>query len=85
LALRAQARIWERIYTGGRIHIERTGPKDARVELHGLPLAQFRYFRFAYRGWYRCIGGLLCKKLYLNFVQPRFPHPHAFALAGSWV
>jgi hypothetical protein len=85
MALRAQTRIWDRVYIGGSIGIYRTGPKDGISEKRGLPLAQIRYFRGTYLGWFQGLGDLFVKKLYLRYVRPRDASPHTLAVAGSWV
>lgn len=43
-------RLWERLMTGGGVALYKTAPKDARVEIYGLPLARFAYFRAAFCG-----------------------------------
>lgn len=43
-------RLWERLMTGGGVALYKSGPKDARVEICGLPLARFAYFRSAFCG-----------------------------------
>lgn len=59
-------RLWGRVIDGGGgVEVTRTGPKDARVELVGLPLLGVPYFRHAFRGVFH--GGLepLCRKAYV--------------------
>ena len=85
MALRAQARIWDRVYVGGSICIYRTGLKDGISEIKGLPLLEFRYFRATYMAWFKAIGDLLVKKLYLRVQRSKEPHPHTITVAGSWV
>jgi len=45
------ATIYSRSIKGGGARVVRLGPKDARVDFVGLPLAAVRYFRVAYRGF----------------------------------
>ncbi|MDB4973221.1 MAG: hypothetical protein JWN48_1562 [Myxococcaceae bacterium] len=85
LALGAQARIYDRMYVGGSVAVLRTGPKDAVVELSGLPLAAYRYFRVAYCGYMRGLASTLLDRYYVCLTTPRQPQAHSVALAGSWV
>jgi len=43
--------VYSRTIKGGGARVIRVGPKDVRVEFVGLPLAVYRYFRVAYRGF----------------------------------
>ncbi len=43
--------VYARTIKGGGGRLVRIGPKDARVEFLGLPFADIRYFRVAYRGF----------------------------------
>ena len=45
------ASIYSRSIKGGGARVVRVGPKDARVNFVGLPYANVRYFRIAYRGF----------------------------------
>jgi hypothetical protein len=42
--------VFGRNFRGGGASVTRTGPKDARVDIVGLPLAAVPYFRVAYLG-----------------------------------
>jgi hypothetical protein len=48
--LNAYERLWVRVFDGGGFTIVKAGPKEAILELHGLPVARFAYFRNAFRG-----------------------------------
>jgi hypothetical protein len=57
VVLASLGRLWQRTFDGGGgVEVHRTGPKDARVELVGLPLLRVPYFRHAFRGVFQ--GGL---------------------------
>lgn len=43
-------RLYERLLQGGGVAIYQLGPKDVRIEIHGLPLSRFEYFRMAFCG-----------------------------------
>ena len=85
MALRAQGRFWDRMYLGGGVRADRTGPKDAILEQRGLPLADIPYFRNAHRLWLSSLGELLVRKLHIRLVRSTERGPHTMAFAGSWV
>ena len=43
-------RLWARVFQHGSIAVGKSGPKDGIVEVRGLPLARFLYFRTAFSG-----------------------------------
>ena len=43
-------RLWARLFSNGSIAVVRTGLTDGFVEVKGLPLAQFDYFRVGLAG-----------------------------------
>jgi hypothetical protein len=60
-------RLWLRMFDGGGgVEAHKTGPKDARVELVGLPLLGIGYFRHAFRGVFE--GGLepICQRAFIR-------------------
>lgn len=83
--LRAQPRVWDRIYEGGGLTVFRLGPKDAVLELHGLPLVRYVYFLNAYAGYLRGLASLLVRRFYLKLIEPQSGQPNSVAFAGSWV
>ncbi|HEY3819232.1 MAG TPA: hypothetical protein VGL81_18815 [Polyangiaceae bacterium] len=57
VVLGSLGRLWQRTFDGGGgVEVRKTGPKDARAELVGLPLLEIAYFRHAFRGVFE--GGL---------------------------
>ena len=78
-------RMWPRMYRGGGITLLSAGPKDAIVEVHGLPLLQSRFFRTAHHAFLFGLGASLSETSYVKAVRPREPHPHRAATAMSWV
>ena len=48
-------RLWKRLFEGGGVAAFQTGPKDARFETVGVPLAKYRYWRVGYRGIIRAL------------------------------
>ena len=43
-------RTWDRLYVGGDVSVEETGPKQFVRTIYGLPLCDIPYFRHASRG-----------------------------------
>jgi hypothetical protein len=43
-------RLYARLFQGGSIQLVKTGPKDIDIEVRGLPLVRFPYFRIAFTG-----------------------------------
>jgi len=44
------ARIWDRLFMGGDLLVEKLGPREAAVTIYNLPLLSVPYFRVAVRG-----------------------------------
>jgi hypothetical protein len=60
-------RIWDRTCMGGGgVTVYRLGPKEARAEIVGYPLAGLRYNRITFRGILGAILELFCQKLYVQ-------------------
>jgi len=55
-------RTWDRLYVGGDVSIEETGPKQFIRTIHGLPLCEIAYFRHASRGIMRSVVSRWCTK-----------------------
>jgi hypothetical protein len=47
------AKIWARIFEGGAIGLQQTGPKDSRLAIRGNVLLKHRYHRIAIRNHYK--------------------------------
>jgi len=67
-ALAQFQRLWDRILDGGDCAVGRAGPKDARLEVVGLPLFRIRYFRFAFRFYTLTLCRLFATSCYVNEV-----------------
>jgi hypothetical protein len=59
-------RLWDRLLLGGSAAVYRMGPKDARVEIHGVPMVQFEYFRNGWRGMFGGSGQLFASRVYVH-------------------
>ncbi|MDB4987230.1 MAG: hypothetical protein JWN04_2408, partial [Myxococcaceae bacterium] len=62
-----------RLYREGRCLVTRTGPKDLRLESHGLVLAESQYFRAAYYAYNLATAKLFCNVAYVKPTRPREP------------
>lgn len=76
-------RVYGRVYNGGCCKVTRTGPKDAIVDLAGLPFASSRCFRLTHCAFLRGIfsfstRAFVCKPL------PQYD-PDRLAVSLSWV
>jgi len=83
--LRSVDRVWDRFYEGGVVTIVQLGPKDAHIELSGLPHAVSRYCRTTTQAFFQALAGQLTRSTYLTAARPRTPSPLSFAFALSWV
>ena len=61
-------RIWARVYMGGAIAVNKVGPKEAIIEIVGVPLLEFDYFRQGLKGVLSNINGKFCRKGYMSDV-----------------
>jgi hypothetical protein len=59
-------RLWDRLLEGGAGAVYRLGPKEARVEIHGVPLVRLAYFRNGWRGMFAGSGELFSSKIYVT-------------------
>lgn len=78
-------RLWERLMQGGGVQVSREGPKDARVEIHGLSLVQYPYFRTAFRGVFHAGFKLVgCPRYFVRVGNVRI-EPPAVLYTAQWV
>jgi hypothetical protein len=77
-------KLYERIFRGGGgVSIVKRGPKEAHVEVVGLPLVAIPYFRSAMRGMFQAACELVCRRTYVKEVAHRSGPANA-ALRISW-
>lgn len=77
-------RLWDRTFQGGGGPLlVKSGPKEGRVELVGLPLMTVPYFRHAYRGAFTAGLELFCEKVYVVEVNARDGNTGVYKI--SWV
>jgi len=55
-------RTWDRLYVGGDVSIEETGPQEFVRTIYGLPLCEIPYFRNASRGTMQSVISRWCTK-----------------------
>jgi hypothetical protein len=82
LVLKQYARLWDRIFDGGDVEIDRLGPKEALIQMHGLSLFSIPYIRVAMRGMHQTGFQLFCSKCYMTDVASGATQ-HAYRAA--WV
>jgi hypothetical protein len=77
-------RIWDRTSRGGAVGIWKLGPKEARMEVVGYPLAGLRYNRITFRGITQAIVGLFCTRVYVQEI-PTLCSARTLGFRLSWV
>ncbi len=71
LALSSMDRMWARLIEGAGVQVVKTGPKDARIEIESVALAQFMYFRNAFRGLVLAAAELFSQRAYVRTMHPQ--------------
>ena len=71
-------RFWRRAFDGGGVRGVRLGPKEARLEMHQVELAESAYFRNAVRGLTVSVLELFCSRAYVR----ELPAPRVRGLAS---
>jgi len=77
-------RLWDRAFDGGAPFVFRLGPKEARIDVVGLPFSHLHYPRVAIRGVITGVMRLLVKTVYVNDVTT-FSTGNTLSYAVSWV
>ena len=77
-------RLWDRMFKGGGVCAWKLGPKEARVEIVGCPLARIAYFRVGFQGVLLGVGQMFCEKLYMQEI-PALCSRTTLGYRGSWV
>lgn len=82
-ALAQLPRLWARMLEGGAVGVYELGPKDARLEFHGCPLARYAYCRNGWRGM--VVGAMtpLCRKIFTNDI-PELCDDNRYAMHVAW-
>lgn len=66
MVLKQYTKLWERIFDGGDVEVDKLGPKEALVQMYGLPLFSIPYIRVALRGMHQTGFMLFCTKCYMT-------------------
>jgi len=81
-------RFWPRLFDGGTVVISKRGPKDAHLDIEGVPLIDIPYFRNAVRGQITGMLHLVCTRAYVTS-RPRARGEHqqsgTHAFTIQWV
>jgi len=82
-ALAQLPRLWTRMLDGGAVGLYQLGPKDARLELRGCPLARYAYCRNGWRGM--IVGAVtpLCRRIFNNDI-PELTDDNRYAMHAAW-
>jgi hypothetical protein len=84
-AVKQADRIWSRMYLGGACKVMQVGPKDATIEISGLPYAQLRSYRVTYCGFLRGMFGVVTKTCVIKIALEPEPRSDRLAVSASWV
>jgi len=77
-------RLWDRMFRGGGVAAWKLGPKEARVEFVGCPIARVPYFRVGLQGVLLGVGEMFCERMYLQEI-PALCTRSTLAFRGAWV
>jgi hypothetical protein len=80
--LKQYTKLWERIFDGGDVEVDKLGPKEALVQMYGLPLFSIPYIRVAVRGMHQTGFMLFCTKCYMTELGST---PTSLAYRAAWV
>lgn len=75
-------RLWARLFQGGSVAAYQIGPKDARFEVYGIPLAEHHYFRVGFRGLMHALVAPLCRTAIVRELRAT---KDGLTLKMSWV
>jgi hypothetical protein len=77
-------RLWASTCTGGGLEIWELGPKEARIDIVGFPLARYRYNRVTIRGIVQTVAERFCTKVYAREISEAC-NDTDLAFRVSWV
>ena len=76
--------LMDRSFKGATVAAWKTGPKDARVELLGIPALRFAYLRLGWMGAFEAGLELVSRKVYVSEIEKLRTRTSA-AFSVSWV
>jgi hypothetical protein len=85
ICLKHADRVWNRVYQGGGVSVIQAGPKDAVIEVHGLPFAASPAFRVMHCAFLRGIVMLVARTCVAKVTRAREARDGTLAVALSWV
>lgn len=85
MCLKHADRVWGRVYQGGGVSVIQAGPKDAIIEVHGLPFAESPAFRVMHCAFLRGIVMLVARACVAKVTRAREPRRGTIAVSLSWV
>ncbi|MEM1416887.1 MAG: DUF2378 family protein [Myxococcota bacterium] len=74
--------IWSRVFEGGAVGVDQTGPKDVLLRVEGVPLFAVPYFGNACEGVFQVGLELITRKA---FVRQVAVSEDALSMGASWV
>lgn len=74
-------RMWSRAYQGGAVGLKRITATESLVEIRGLPLCRFEYFRYGCCGVFTAIANLAAQRATTTIVDHG---ADMLRLRGSW-
>jgi hypothetical protein len=83
--LKQSDRVFGRMYQGGGCKVSQIGPKDAIVEINGLPYANSRCFRVAHCGFLRGVFSVTTKACVCKVIPQAESRPDRLVVSLSWV
>lgn len=75
-------RAWSRAFQGGCAGLTRVGPNESLIELRGLPLCRFAYFRHGCAGAFNAIANLAANRAATTIVDHS---DDTLRLRGTWL
>jgi hypothetical protein len=76
-------RLWDRLLMGGSPAVYQLGPKEARVEIRGVPMIEFACFRNGWRGMFGGSGRLFANQVFVHEIT-RYTTKTDTAFRISW-
>jgi len=83
-ALPAFSKIWDRVFEGGALGVQQTGPKDARVVVASHPLVRHRYHRLGLRAHIELMLSFCAERAYVREAEYH-PNSGTMAVVARWV
>jgi hypothetical protein len=77
-------KLWDRYFDGSAISVTKLGPKEARAELVGFPMARIGYIQTGVGGIMRGVTELVAKRVYVQRV-PKLSSETTLTYRVSWV